>query len=45
MLSPLYRSVRVMNTFANNVEGTNYSDINDENTNRFPAESPEDTLD
>lgn len=45
MLSPLYRSVRVMNTFANNIEGTNYSDINDENTNSFSTESPGATLD
>uniref|UniRef100_A0A336LWH7 CSON003776 protein n=1 Tax=Culicoides sonorensis TaxID=179676 RepID=A0A336LWH7_CULSO len=29
MLSPLYRSVKVMNTFANNIEGANNSDIND----------------
>lgn len=40
MLSPLYRSVKVMNTFANNIEGANYTDINDENTNDISTESP-----
>lgn len=45
MLSPLYKSVRVMNTFANNIEGANYSDINDGNINGFSTESPEATLD